>query len=338
MDGQSSHVSDMPTSDLFSEMDMLDEWDAAELEAERRAMLKAEAAQRPLEEQVVLICAEQFQRLGLRLYEGLHEFDGGQKNRWLMIGDGEKQILSVLPLENESAYFTEINGKETPVLHYPANDGVRGKLASLPDYIEMYLRCGNVSGAQQPDLFRPVPPELHAKMGKARLIRPKPESYIWELTPLGAQYGLVHGFLLLAGQKVCHTFFIPAASLGELKELLADSQNIREERNRVPLKDRLSRMAVGLPGKDAYAVGLMKRLGNMPLEQYMSRWPDQLEKLKKELPGEQINTVQEAAARISEIWNTPGCSMEQCKNLIWYLLVAPMLNGMAQFRKFEGSS
>lgn len=326
MNGKHNHGGDMPVSDLFLEMDIIDEWDVAELEAEHQAQFEEETAQRSLEEQVVLSCAEKFQRLGLRLYEGLCEFGGSPKGGWLMLGDGEKQILGVVPSENEDAYFTGINEDGTPVLHYPVNNTARKNLDPLSDYIRMHLRCRNMSGTRRADLLRPVPLELHGKMGKAHLIKPKSGSHIWELTPLGARYGLAHGFLLLDGQKVCHTFFIPEKSLGTLKDLLHSGEK-RESgaaRKTISLEERLSRLAVGLPAKDTYAVERIKRLGAMPLEKYMQQHPETLEKLREKLPGEPINTVQEAAVRISEVWNTPGCSMETCKDLIWFLLVSPM--------------
>lgn len=344
MKEQSSHVGDMPISELFLLADELNEADIAEVEAEflDEAEAKeegfngtaADPAHRSLAEMVVLACAEQFQKLGLRLYEGIYGLDGGLQGGWL-IGNGEEQFLGVLPSENGDAYFTG----EMPILHYPTDDTAQEKLNSLPNYIKLCLRGGKVKGSCWVDPLRPVPPEFHEKMVRARLIKPRFGSYIWEPTPLGARYGLVHGFMLLDGRRTCHTFFIQAASLDALKDLLTGgrpNQGAQESRKIIPLEERLNRMAVGLPGNDAYAVELVRRLGDMPLGQYMGQCPDKLEQLRKELPGGPVNTVREAAARISEVWHTPGCSMEQCKNLIWLLLVMPMVDGMKQFQKFEG--
>ena len=190
------------------------------------------------------------------------------------------------------------------------------------------------------DACSQVPPELHGKMAQARLIAPccegtEPAPGAWEVTPLGKQCGLTVGELPLDGNRSCRTFFVRDSSRKELLTLLAETRFRGKARKVIPLAERLSLLAVGQPSNDAYGIMLLKQLGRMPLEQYMARCPDKLKLLRKELPGPPVNTVQEAAARISAAWRQDEGTTEQRKNWIWYLLASPAGCFIPQFPSYE---
>lgn len=320
MEEQRSDIKEMPVSELFALEKMFSEGDAPE------------PAGRSLEEEVLLACAEQ----DLRLYEVAFEIGGERQGGWLF-GDGDRLLLGVVLVKEEEASFSR------KVMYYPEKDMASGNLLPLVYQIKLRLNAkrGKLPGWTDVlcpdwlDELRPIPVELSEKMEQARLLRPEAGSGAWEPSPLGARYGIVRGFRFLDGQGACRTFFAAEEPLNELKDLLAGSQGVQESRKVIPMAERLARLAMGVPGNDAYAVELIKRLGDMPLEQYMGQCPDKLEQLRRELPGGPANTVGEAAVQISRVCHAPGCSAEQCKNLIWLLLVVPMINGMQKFRKFE---
>ena len=253
--------------------------------------------------------------LGLRLY--------CLPEQGYVLSTGKEQVLGIVPSQEKNMRLTR-NQEGVSVLYFPQNDIVPGKLEPLLDCVERFFADGKT---HRPDPFRLVPPELHGKMAMARLIEPGfkadgVESFAWELTPFGKQYGLVPGYLPLDGGRSCRTFFIREESWEKRKNLLTEARPSGGAAwEIVPMGKRLERLAAGLPGNDAYGVELLKKLARMPLEQYMARCPDMLDNLRWELSD--AGTVQEAAAQISEMWRSDPDAREQCKSLIWSLLAWP---------------
>ena len=263
--------------------------------------------------------------LGLRLY-------CVSDRKGYVLSTGKKQVLCIVPSEGVDRFLNEAPG-DVAILYFPKNNIVPGKLEPLLDCVKRF--CGDVQ-KHQPDPFRPIPPELHGKMARARLIEPGFKSYAWELTPFGKQCGLVPGYLPLDKNRSCRTFFIRKESWKELEDLLTEARPGKSTAwEIITMEERLKRLTAGLPGNDAYGVELLKRLGRMPLEQYMAWCPDTLENLCEKLPSLQsARTVQEAAARISNAWRSDPNTRKQCRGVIWRLLAWPAKN-LQQFPNYE---
>lgn len=101
------------------------------------------------------------------------------------------------------------------------------------------------------------------------------------ITEYGKEYGLIKRYSLDEFGKLCYDFVIAKNGNKEINNaLLCSVPKHIKSKNKTSFAKRIQRLNMGLPADSNYAVSLIKKSANLPIEVFFKEQPDKLEELK----------------------------------------------------------
>lgn len=217
---------------------------------------------------------------------------------------------------------------------------VLGKAAGIAADQELRFLGQEVEPASQLEqemlaakLLRPVPFHGGGPSPKRGRGQKEPTQYGWEC-------GLMLGFS--AGENhayACKVYYVPHAPAlcGALSRRNAHG-DARQWRETIPLEQSLTRLRQGLPSDSAYSAIQVQKMADMPLDDYLRDFPEELADLRRALPELEEDAVyRDAAALIhrrscQRTWTEePGLSTEY--SWCTQILAKPLLRACQEWRK-----
>ena len=223
-----------------------------------------------------------------------HQQNSGSRFDYL-VRRGENVLLAIHLTDRDTWYNNFCRLPDLAVAEITCKRFAEGDVEEILDQLEQLLR-ENSPPAWQCPLNSCSPKLTEALMARVFLERDVDGS----LTP--TEYGAASGLVRVRCCGTSRTMY-SARMAPHLPELLAPLPPAPPAKDRIPFDELVRNYSTGLARDENASAALVAAVDKMPLEKYMDGFPEELEDLQRNLPG-QCDTYGEAARAIWAMLHT----------------------------------